>query len=198
MQNSIYRTINAQEGVLAKAGLLVFWLILSNFLVAQSDFSADRRQISQMLAGLSDHSIKPADVLDPSLDPAKRRTSLGYFRDPTYQLTLVPISDIKVSPSGSATVPVTVRFKNENKEVSVQTTAEFVKRNQVWYFANFDFVAFPPIIVAVIVVGILVAIFYASGVLLLRRKLLRQGELNWNNRTKIFIPIFWPSIFRKR
>jgi hypothetical protein len=187
-----------RRGLQANVGVLVLLLLLSaNVLSAQSDSSADKSRISKLLAGLSDHSIKPADVLDPSLNPEKRTSSLGYFDDPSYQLSLVPTGDIKINADGSAAVPVKVQFKNENKEVSTQSTAEFVKRNQVWYFANFSFVAFPTVIIAVIVGGALVGISYASGVLLLRRKLLRQGKLDWGNRAKIFIPIFWPNLFSK-
>jgi len=177
--------------------LMLLLLLSANVISAQSDFSADKSQISKLLTGLSDHSIKPADVLDPSMKPEKRTSSLGYFDDPAYQLSLAPVGDIEIRPDGSAAVPVKVRFKTENKEVSTQSTAEFVKRNQVWYFANFSFVAFPTVIIAVIVGGALVGISYASAVLLLRRKLLRQGKLDWGNRAKIFIPIFWPNLFSK-
>jgi hypothetical protein len=186
-----------RRGLGATGGVLIVLLLLSaNVLTAQSDFAADKGQISKLLTGLSDHSIKPADVLDPSLNPKERTSSLRYFDDPSYQLSLLPVGDIQINADGSAAVPVKVQFKNENKELSVRSTAEFVKRNQVWYFANFSFVAFPTVIIVVIVVGALIGVSYASGVLLLRRKLLRQGKLDWANRTKIFIPVFWPSLYR--
>ena len=186
-----------RRGLGATGGVLIVLLLLSaNVLTAQSDFAADKGQISKLLTGLSDHSIKPADVLDPSLNPKERTSSLRYFDDPSYQLSLLPVGDIQINADGSAAVPVKVQFKNENKELSARSTAEFVKRNQVWYFANFSFVAFPTVIIVVIVVGALIGVSYASGVLLLRRKLLRQGKLDWANRTKIFIPVFWPSLYR--
>lgn len=179
-----------------KTGVLLILLLSSaNVFSAQSD-SADKREISKLLTGLSDHSIKPADVLDPSLNPKQRATSLGYFNDPSYQLSLIPVGAIEVNADGSAMAPVKVSFKTENKEVAAQSTVEFVKRNQTWYFANFSFLALPTVIIAVIVVGVVVGVSYATGVLLLRRKLLGQGKLDWANRTKILIPLFWPNLFR--
>ena len=119
---------------------------------------------------------------------AARRTSL----------TLIPAGPIQINADSSAAVPAKVEFKNVNKQMSAQSTAEFVKRNQVWYFANFSFVAFPTVIIAVIVVGALAGISNASGVLLLRRRLLRQGKLDWSNRAKIFaLALFGPNLFSK-
>jgi hypothetical protein len=185
-----------QMGAAAKWGMFVVLLLFFvNVLSAQSDLSADRSQISKLLTELSDHSVKPSDVLDPSMNAKERATDLGYFDDPSYQLRLVPTGAIDIKADGSAAVPVKVTFKTANKEMEAQSTANFVKRDQGWYFANFSFVAFPTVIIAVIVVGALVGISYATGVLLLRRKLLRQGKLDWANRARIFIPIFWPRLF---
>ena len=104
---------------------------------------------------------------------------------------------IQINADGTAGVSIKVQFKNANKEMSAQSTAEFVKRDQIWYFANFSFLAFPTVIIVMIIGGVLVGTSYASGVLLLRRKLVRQGRLNWSEKVKIFIPIFWPSLFSK-
>jgi hypothetical protein len=192
----MYMGTKMQMGAGAMRGLFALLLLLSvNVLSAQSDLSADKSQISKLLTGLSDHSVKPSDVLDPSMNAKERATNLGFFDDPSYQLSLVPVGAIDIKPNGSAVVPVKVSFKTANKEMAAQSTAEFVKRDQGWYFASFSFVAFPTVIIAVIVVGVLVGISYATGVLLLRRKLLRQGKLDWGNRAKIFIPIFWPRLF---
>ena len=54
-----------RRGLGATGGVLIVLLLLSaNVLTAQSDFAADKGQISKLLTGLSDHSIKAADVLD--------------------------------------------------------------------------------------------------------------------------------------
>jgi hypothetical protein len=166
-------------------------------LCAQSDFSADKNQITKLMSGLSDHSIKVADVLDPSMSTRERTASLGYFGDSTYQLSLVPVGAIEINADGSATVPVAVRFKTATKELATQSTASFVKRDGIWYFANFGFVGVPAVLIVVAACGALVGISYASGVLLLRRKLLRAGKLDLANRAKLFIPIFWPSLFSR-
>jgi hypothetical protein len=187
-----------RTGLGTERGLLIILLLLSaNVLSAQSDSSADKSQISRLLTGLSDHSIKPTDVLDPSMDPKKRTSSLGYFEDPAYQLSLVPVGEIEITADGTASVLVKVLFKTESREVGGQSTVAFVKRNQVWYFANFSFLGFPTVIIAAIIVGALMAISYASAVLLLRRELLRQGKLDLVDRAKIFVPIFWPTLFSR-
>ncbi len=85
---------------------MILLLLSANVLRAQSDSSGDKGQISELLIGLSDHSIKPTDVLDPSLNPRERAGSLRYFDDPSYQLSLVPVGDIQINADGSAAVPV--------------------------------------------------------------------------------------------
>jgi len=176
----------------------VFLLLLSIKIVSgQSDTSSDENQISKLLTGLCDHTVKASDALDPSLSPALRKSNLEYFTD-SYDLSLVPIGPIRVSSDWSATVPIKVEFRNANRELAVQSTALFVKRNKTWYYANFDFLRFPGVLIVLIVICGLVSLLYASGVLLLRWRLLQQGEWDWSNRIKIFIPIFWPSLLNTK
>jgi hypothetical protein len=178
-------------------GVMFLLLLSASALAAQSEASSDNSQIANLLTGLSNHSVRPSDVLDPSLSPEKRESNLAYFDDPSYQLSFVAVGPVQINADGSAAAPVRVQFKNRNTEMSAQSTVEFVKRNQVWYFADFSFVGFPGVIVALIIIGALIAVSYTSGVLLLRRRLLRQGRLDWGNRVKIFIPVFWPALFSK-
>ena len=100
-----------------RAGLVLLLLLFANVVHAQFDSSADKNAISKLLNGLSDHSMKPVDVLDPSLNSKERATSLGYFSYPSYQLSLVPLGAIEIKADGSAVVPVKVSFKTENKEL---------------------------------------------------------------------------------
>ena len=190
--------IKKQRGAAQKRRILALLLFLfANVLTAQSGLSDDKGQISKLLTELSDRSVKPSDVLDPNMNAQERATNLGYFDDPSYQLRLVAIGVVEIRADGSAAVPVEVSFKTAKKEITAQSTARFVKRDQGWYFAAFGFVAFPTVLIFVIIVGVLVGVSYATGVLLLRRKLLRQGKLDWANRARIFIPTFWPRLFGK-
>jgi hypothetical protein len=71
----------------------------------------------------------------------------------------------------------------------------FIGRGGVWYFADFGFLGWDLISIVQFVGGLLIAISFATGVLILRRRLSKQGRLNGANLIKIFIPIFWPKLF---
>jgi hypothetical protein len=177
--------------------ITLFLLFLGNSLNSQSELSGDKAQIMKLLTGIADHSLRPADALDPTMGPHQRADNLEYFDDPSYQLTLIPVGAIEIKADGSATVPVRVRLKTEHNEMEATNTARFITRNQRWYFANYGFLALSTFLVVVAIVGPLVGVLYAAGVLLLRRRLSRQGRLTVGNRAKIFIPFFWPNLFRK-
>ena len=90
-----------------------------------------------------------------------------------------------------------VEFKNATTEMSADSTARFVKRNGVWYYADFDFLGFPAVILVTLLICGTAGVAYATIVLVLRWRLVRQGRLSWSNRVKLFIPIFWPRLFGK-
>jgi len=177
---------------------LILFLFLTNNWVcnSQSQSSGDAKQISSLIAGLADHSIKPPDVLDPTLSSKERATNLEFFDASSYELSIVPTGEVEFKHDSSATLPVTVRFKTEDSEVVTRSNIQFVKRNQVWYFANFNFLAFPPFLIAVAVVASLVGIVYASGVLFVRARLVSRGKFTGANRFKIFIPLSWRGLLR--
>src|SRR5436190_20656836 len=102
-QEGMNMEMKMQMGVGAKRGVLALLLLFSvSVLSAQSDSSADKSQISKLLTGLSDHSVKPSDVLDPSMNAKERATNLGYFDDPSYELSVVQVGAIDIKPDGSA------------------------------------------------------------------------------------------------
>jgi hypothetical protein len=185
---SSFRTVK-----LVALGLLVLAVCVS----AQSPRSSDATQIAGLMSGLSDHSKTATEVLDPSLNPSDRDKNLSRLKDPHYELTLVSTGDIPANPGESASVPVRVHFKTENGEIETSSTAHFIKRNNTWYFSNFDFLSFPTFLIVVIVACVLLGIAYAATVLVLRGRLVRQGQLGAANAAKIFIPIYWPALFRR-
>jgi hypothetical protein len=183
-----FRTVN----VATLLGLLVLTMHIS----AQSSSSNDASQITALMAGLSDRSKTPAEVLDPNLDPSARAKSLQRFSAPHYELSIVPTEGVPAIDGDSASLPVRVHFDSQDgNSLDTSTTAHFVKRNGTWYFSSFDFMQWPMFLIVVLIGAILFGITYAATVLILRTKLLRQGQLGLNG-VKMFIPFYWPSLFR--
>jgi hypothetical protein len=158
----------------------------------------DRAQISNLVDKLSSHPAKVGALLDPALKPTEHDNNLKYFRDSSYQLTLVPSGDIEFGQPGHASMPVRIRFKSATRELDAGNKAEFVKRGEKWYFATFAFVGTSATLISVAVIGVLVGICYAAVVLTLRKKLVRQGRLTVANTLQLFIPVFWPVLYRSK
>lgn len=167
-------------------------------LSAQAQISrSDADQITDLMAALSDHTKAPANVLDPNLSPSDRDKNLHHFIAPRYELSLAPTNGVSIT-GDLASVPVRVHFKGEDgNELDATTTAQFVKRDGTWYFSNFDFMSWPAFLIVVFVAGLTVAIGYAATVLVLRSKLVRRGQLLGANAIKMFVPLFWPALFRQ-
>lgn len=171
-------------------------LLLPSLSVVSQQFvvSVDETQIQELLNALSDHAVKPSDALDPLLNQERREKALPYFNDPC-QLRVTPTGPIEIKANGSAAVPVRVEFKNATTEMSADSTARFIKRSGVWYYADFDFLGFPAVLVVTMVICGSAGVGYATTVLVLRWRLARRGMLTWGNRVKLFFPIFWPRLF---
>jgi len=158
---------------------------------------SDADQIAKLIAGVCDHSKAPSDALDPSLNPADRDKNLHRLSAPHYELNLIPAEGIPKFTGDIVSVPVRVHFDaKDGNSLDVSATARFVKRNGAWYFSNFDFLTWPVFLILVLVFGVLVGIGYAATVLVLMTKLLKHGQLGING-IKMFLPIFWPSLFRQ-
>jgi hypothetical protein len=158
---------------------------------------SDAEQIAGLMQGLSDHSMSPAEVLDPNLSPAERGKSLRRLGAGSYELSLVPTERIPVITTSAAAVQVRVHFdRKDGNTLDANAAAEFVKRGDRWYFANFDFLAWPVFLIAVLVVGLLAGIGYGATVLVLAIRLMRRGPLGVDG-VKVFFPIFWPGLFRE-
>lgn len=169
---------------------------LSTFLCAQAPTSTkDADQIKSLMAALSNHSKTPAEVLNPNLSPSDRDKNLDRLSAPNYELSIVPEAAPTIT-NGLAAAPVRVHFDDqEGNRLDASATAHFIKVGNAWYFSNFDFMEWPLFLVGALVFGVLIGIAYAASVLILWRKLVRQGRLG-ANAVKMFFPIFWPSLFR--
>jgi hypothetical protein len=178
--------------------ILSLWVATTLVFGQASSPKSDADQITGLMAALSSHSKTPADVLDPTLDPVERKKNLGHFGSSPYELNLVPTDALPAITGDSASVPIHVHYKAEDgNSLEAGATAQFVKRNDVWYFANFDFMGWPALLIVALVVTVSVGVGYAATVLVLGNRLVKQGKLGPSNMAKMFIPLFWPSLFRE-
>ena len=184
---------DSRKALIALSGLLVIAMLLA----AQAPSKSDTDQITALMASLSDHAKMPADVLDPALSGPERDRNLGYFSPTRYELSIVIRDGAPTIIDDSASVPVRVHYTAEDgNSLDTSATARFVRRNGTWYFASFDFMKWPAFLVVVLVVCILVGIGYAATVLVLWNRLTKR-ELLGVNAIKMFLPFFWPSLFRQ-
>jgi hypothetical protein len=156
----------------------------------------DAGQVSSLIERLCNHSITPADAFDPNLNhPSGPETCNTSGPLPTNSVLL----KLRVRRSLEEILPL-YRFESATmpKTVALDTdaTARFVKRNGVWYFSNFDFMSWPNLLVAVLVVGIVVGLGYATTALVLFNRLMKNGLIGTHG-IKMFIPFFWPALFRQ-
>jgi hypothetical protein len=182
------------SGLMATLGILGVVISIS----AQSTTStSDADQIQRLMRSLSEHSKSPADLLDPSLSPNERQKFLKHFATSHYDLSLTPTSGIPAATGDFLSVPVRVQFDGrDGNTLDANATAQFVKKDGEWYFANFNFLSWPSFLIAVLVVGLLAGVGYAATVIFLMLKLIKRGPLG-TNRLKMFFPIFWPRLFRQ-
>ena len=159
---------------------------------------SDADQITGLLSALSNHAKAPADVLDPTVNGLERDKNLGHFSSGPYELSVVPNDGAPAITGDSASVPVRVHYKAEDgNSLDASATAQFVRRNGIWYFASFDFMKWPGFLIVVLVVCVLVGIGYAATVLVLWSRLTKHGALGGANAIKMFVPLFWASLFRQ-
>jgi hypothetical protein len=170
---------------------------VASLLYSRAPQNTDTNQITSLMASLSDQTKAPADVLDPELNSADRATNLKRFGSANYQLNLVPTERVYHITAGSAVIPVHVLFKSaDGSELERDATITFVKRKGIWYFANFDFLRWPTFLIVILFACLLVGVGYAVTVLVLRNRLIKRGPLG-TDILKIFIPFFWPDLFRR-
>jgi hypothetical protein len=181
-----------------RRSLVLGFVFLISFVFAsayagQSLPQNDSQSIKLLLSQLSDPSKRPSALLDPMLQPASASKSLEAFQG-RYEISAVPTSEITITDSDKATVPVRVHYRSDRGDsTDANSVASFVRRNGVWYFADFDFVhwnAFP--IVVSLLFG-LTGTGYVIMVLFVRYRMRRSG-IKGLPILKSWIPFLWPSI----
>jgi hypothetical protein len=179
------------------SAIIGFWGVMAPLSAQAPAPRSDIDQINDLMAALSNHSKTPADVLDPNLRPPDRIKSLSYFRTTNFELSFLPTEDMPPITRDVVSVPVRVHFDGKDgNTLDTDTTAQFVKRGRSWYFSNFDFMAWPVILIVVFVGSILLIGSYATFVLLLWKKLSRKGQIG-ANAVKVLLPFYWPSLLRQ-
>ncbi len=166
-------------------------------LLAQTSHTDNNNPLLVLMAALSSHTKTPDQALDPMANPVERDQSLKRLSDPHYDLILVPNDSTPMPDGDVSSVPVRVHFKTENSELEASATAQFIKRGSTWYFANYDFLAVPVFLIVVIIICCCVGVSYAATVLVLRSRLVKRGQLTPTTTFRLFIPFFWPSLFRQ-
>lgn len=191
MTMSMRRSVRGLLIALATAGI-------SLSVAQRSAAGTGAEEVRRLLAELSSKSIKPADALDPTLAPSDRTRNLAHFSAGPYDLKLVPIGSVS-SPAGDViTTPIRVHYDaQDGNSLETDATARFVRRNGTWYFADFGFMAWPAAIIIVVIGGVLIGIGWATTVLVLRSRLAKRGQLSPAASAKVFVPLFWPSLFRQ-
>ena len=157
----------------------------------------DGAAIETLVVSLEDHRAAPTELLDPDLDHERRQKSLGDFEDKLYQVSFYERSPVMFADRDHASMDARVHFKNSHSEADMATTIQFVRRDGRWYFASFEFLDFPPILIAVVVAAAAVGIGFAAMVLLLRARLRRAGRLDLKRQFAVFIPFAWPTLWRE-
>lgn len=173
---------------------LVSLLIILPFAMAQD--SREEEAIARLLESLSNHSVTPESALDPTLSGEHRKTQLDLLSDHSYELAIRPSGQPVWLGDSTLSIPAKIQFKDETTTLDISSKVELVRRNGQWYFANYDFLRVPWLFwlfaVAMLAYGVLTAV----TVIILRRRLIQSGHLRGGNYIKIFIPFFWPSLFR--
>lgn len=163
---------------------------------AASSIGGDAGQIARLMAELSDHSKAPTALLDPGLGSDLRLKNLKPFSSGHYELSIAPKDGIPAITGQQVSVPVHVRFKSDGNELETDATANFINRNGSWYFADFDFLGWPTVLIVAVVGCLLVGIGYATVALVLIYRLQKRGPLG-ANVIKVFLPFFWRDLFRQ-
>jgi hypothetical protein len=172
----------------------IILLMVVRFSIAQS--SPNNAAISRLIASLSNHSVSPAKALDPAVTGESRTSELKLLSDAGYELTITPTGEPEWSGDSRVSIPAKVQFKDETTGLDISARVEFVERNGEWYFADYNFLKMPWLFWLFAIAMFAYALLTAATVIVLRRRLVRSGQLRGANYIKIFIPFFWPSLFR--
>lgn len=159
--------------------------------------SIDEAAIQALIASLEAHRATPAASLDPGLDQERRHKSLAAFEDKLYQVSFYERSPLVFADENHASMDTRVHFRDGHSEATMTTTLKFVRRDGHWYFANYEFLGFPAVLIAVVVVAAAVGISFAVMVLVLRARLRRTGRLDISRRMLVFVPLAWPALWKE-
>lgn len=101
-------------------------LLLSGIVFSgQESTRSDTDQITGLMRRLSDHSVKADDLVDPKLGGEERKKSLDYFSDSSYELTFIPVGEIRIQPDGHAIAPARVHFRNLTGSLDANVDIKF-------------------------------------------------------------------------
>jgi len=149
---------------------LVIAIVAMNACLARCQVSdlSDQQQIQALIQKLVTH-VAAGELLDPSLPAVEREEQTRPFAI-SYEIKLDSEGPVQVSGT-TARVPVRLTFENSSatshEELEKSASLTFVKQNNQWYFANYDFLKASPVEIVIFGWGML---FAATWTFLVLRK----------------------------
>jgi hypothetical protein len=172
--------------------------LLGIFAIAHSYAAqTDAAEIHDRITALEQHSSDPAQLLDPQLQGPEREKSLSYLSDKSYKIVFNELSEPTFPDREHAIVGGRMQFKDAHNDSDMPVDLRFVKRQGRWYFASYEFLGWPAWFVIYLILGSSVGIGFASGVLVLRGRLLRSQQWNAKTEAMCFVPVFWPALWKQ-
>jgi hypothetical protein len=153
-------------------------------------------EISELFSKLTQHTASPDSLLDPRLATETKEKESQKLANPYYRLTLEQTAPATVK-GDLASVPIRVHLEDRLKVFEADTSATLIRREGVWYFGSYDFLAFSTFQVVALFVALAAAVLYATMVLFLYKRLSEAGRIDVSVFLLTFVPLFWPYLFRK-
>ena len=165
--------------------------------IEQSLEPQDIAKIHALLSRLASAPTAPATWLDPQRVNAEREKDFSHFHSNNWGLRIESTGGVVGTAPDRASVPVHVYSADRNgNSFEAESTAQFIKRDAEWYFANYDFMGSSTFLRVVLSLGFFFGIGYATVVLNLLVKMRQRQDLDIAD-VKVYIPFFWPSLFRR-
>ena len=149
-------------------GALVVLILLVSKCVPQN---SDEQDIDRLFADLKQTLVKratPDALLSPTLSAAQRQDEVKKATRPYVTIDFkYNLADLQRTSPTRAKLPLIMEWETARQTGRIQDTAQLEKVDGRWYFSDFDFMAFPWVLV---VVGCSLAVGFASLVICFYRR----------------------------
>jgi hypothetical protein len=129
-------------------GVLLVMLCYAPFSVAQNTDELDIDRLFQDLRQTLIRRSTPEDLLSPSLTASQRQKEAQKAVRPYVTLQFkYNIADLQRTNTNEAKLPLIMEWETARESGRLTDSAELEKVGDRWYFRDFDFMAFPWVIV---------------------------------------------------